>query len=131
MNYYIKIILILIFYCIINPVFTSLYLSISGLPGGNVGMIPYGILLANIIATLISLLILYLIRLKKTIGINLSIATNNLIYIITLIYFGLNPFFDEMGKEYAKLDLVILLSSFLSSIIAIVVFKIVHARCSN
>lgn len=65
MNYYIKIILILIFYCIINPVFTSLYLSISGLPGGNVGMIPYGILLANIIASLISLLILYLIRLKK------------------------------------------------------------------
>ncbi|WP_155960731.1 hypothetical protein [Flavobacterium daejeonense] len=124
MNYYVKIILILIFYFIINPILVGVYLDISGLPGGNVGMLPLLILIAVIITIPISLLILYVIRLRKAIEIGQSIMVNNFIYITVLVYFGINPFYSELGQEYAKLDFIILLISLISSVISFVVFKI-------
>jgi hypothetical protein len=124
MNYYAKIILILIFYSIINAILVGAYLSTSGLPGGNVGMLPLLILLAAIITIPISLLILYMIRLRKVIEIVQSIIANNFIYISVLVYFGINPFYSELGQEYAKLDFIILLISFMSSGISFIVFKI-------
>jgi hypothetical protein len=124
MNYYAKIILILIFYSIINAILVGAYLSTSGLPGGNVGMLPLLILLAAIITIPISLLILYMIRLRKVIEIGQSIIANNFIYISVLVYFGINPFYSELGQEYAKLDFIILLISFMSSGISFIVFKI-------
>lgn len=124
MNYYAKIIFILIFYSIINPILIGAYLGTSGLPGGNVGMLPLLILLAAIINIPISLLILYVIRLRKAIEIGQSIMVNNFIYITVLVYFGINPFCSELGQEYAKLDFIILLISVISSIISFVVFKI-------
>lgn len=124
MNYYVKIILILIFYSIINPILVGAYIGTSGLPGGNVGMLPLLILLASIITIPISLLILYLIRLRKVLEIGLPIMLNNFIYITVLVYFGINPFYSELGQEYAKLDFIILLISFMSSGILFIVFKI-------
>ena len=63
----------------------------SGLPGGEIGMYPYLILLIHSASCLISLITSIIINLRFQINITNSVIINQIIYLIISIVGGFNP----------------------------------------
>lgn len=73
-----------------------IYLSISDLPGGEVGMLPFGIALVSGISALIAIAIELIITVKVNVSFKMSIIIYHLVYFGLLIYNGLS-FSNEDG----------------------------------
>lgn len=91
------------------------YVGKSSLPGGEVGVLSLLILIVISVTSLISLCLTFLISFKFKIDILKSILLNQLVYLLTFAFGGLNPFIS-------KVVFWIVLISFISQFLIIIVF---------
>lgn len=94
---------------LLNTIIFALYLSISGLPGGEVGMAPYLILLESAKAIIISTIVYLIFRNKFEVTTIRIILLYQVVYFLILIIAGVNPFDDN----HAELALWMYIISFL------------------
>ncbi len=110
---------------VLNLVAFVLYLSVSKLPGGEVGMVPFLVALQSVIAGGISFIIYVLVRQRI---INVTIVRLALIYqvvyLLVLLFSGVNPFNENLRDSLRDLSLWIYLISFMITIGIVVFFKL-------
>lgn len=94
---------------LLNTIIFTLYLSISELPGGEVGMAPYLILLESAKAIIISTIVYLIFRNKFEVTTIRIILLYQVVYFLVLIIDGVNPFDDN----HAELALWMYIISFL------------------
>ena len=101
---------------ILNSLIFNAYLKSTGLPGGEVGMIPLVVMLFSLI-TFITSLVVFLILLKQKINLNSTkyILLYQFIYFIVLIFAGQNPFEPDLRKEFKEITIWIYFASFLAT----------------
>lgn len=125
MNDFLKILLLYLFIGVLNTMIFIRYLESTGLPGGEVGMAPMGIMLGSLISLIISISIYYLIRLKIKLNKIKSILLYEIIYLLILIFaFGGTDPFKEGINNYNNISLWVYLTSFISIAITIIFYSI-------
>lgn len=65
------------------------YMDIARLPGGEFGMMPFGLMIAAGISLVAALLIILIIKIKKSVTFATSVLIYNIIYLGILIFSGL------------------------------------------
>lgn len=120
---------------ILNSLIFNSYLKSTGLPGGEVGMIPLVVMLFSLI-TFITSLIIFLILLKRKIKLDSTkyILLYQSIYLVVLIVAGQNPFENGLGKEFKEITVWIYLASFLATFALIIILwfsKIINRGRQN
>jgi len=110
---------------ILNTLIFIRYLDSTGLPGGEIGMAPMGIILGSIISLIISIIIYYLLQLKIKLNAIKSILLYEVIFLLVLIlaFGGMNPFEKEI-TNYKNITLWIYLTSFITTGIMIISYII-------
>ena len=121
----IKNILIFIGIGILNTVAFTVYLSTAGLPGGEVGMAPLLIVMESGIAIALATVTYLLIRNRIEVTTIKTILTYQVVYLLTLIFSGVNPFDKELTDVFKSLTRWTYLISFLVTIGLIMITKIV------
>ena len=110
---------------VLNLVAFVLYLSVSKLPGGEVGMVPFLVALESVIAGGISFIIYLLVRQRI---INVTIVrlalVYQVVYLLVLLFSGVNPFNENLTDNFRDLSLSIYLISFMITIGITVFFKV-------
>ncbi|MDX1752074.1 MAG: hypothetical protein R3259_02735 [Salinimicrobium sediminis] len=125
MSKFLKILLIYISMGILNTLIFIRYLESTGLPGGEIGMAPMGIILGSIFSLVISVIIYYLLQLKIKFNAIKSILLYEVIFLLVLIlaFGGMNPFENEI-TNYKNITLWIYLTSFITTVIMIISYLI-------
>jgi len=125
MNNFLKILLLYFSIGILNMIIFIKYLESTGLPGGQVGMIPIGLMLGSLISLIISIIIYYLLRLKIKINTINSILLYEFIFLLVLIlaFDGMNPF-EEGINNHNNTTLWTYLTSFITTGIIIIAYLI-------
>jgi hypothetical protein len=122
----IKNILIFIGIGILNTVAFTVYLSTTGLPGGEVGMAPLLIVIESGIAIALATVTYLLIRNRIDVTTVKTILTYQVAYLLTLVFSGVNPFDNELTDVFKSLTRWTYLISFLVTIGLIMITKIVY-----
>lgn len=92
----------------LNTIIFIEYLKTTKLPGGDVGMAPFGVMLVSAITLAISVVVYLIINLNKKISIVGSIIIYHLVYFGVLIVWGLD-WQNLFRMEYINLDLFVIL----------------------
>lgn len=124
MDKLIKTIAILIGIAILNVAIFIEYLSNTGLPGGEVGMAPFLVMLESLIAIVGSIVIYLLIRNRIEVTVTKTILIYQAIYLLTLIFTGQNPFDSDSSDVFVKLIQWTYLISFIVTIGLIIITKL-------
>jgi hypothetical protein len=127
----IKTILIFIGIGILNTVAFTVYLSTTGLPGGEVGMAPLLIVMESVIAIALATVTYLLIRNRIEVTTIKTIMTYQLIYFLTLILSGINPFDSDLTDTFKTLTRWTYLISFLVTIGLIITTKLIDGLRTN
>ena len=127
----IKTILIFIGIGILNTVAFTVYLSTTGLPGGEVGMAPLLIVMESVIAIALATVTYLLIRNRIEVTTIKTILTYQLIYFLTLILSGINPFDSDLTDTFKTLTRWTYLISFLVTIGLIITTKLIDGLRTN
>jgi hypothetical protein len=127
----IKTTLIFIGIGILNTVAFTVYLSITGLPGGEVGMAPLLIVTESGIAIALATVTYLLIRNKIEVTTIKTILTYQVIYFMTLILSGVNPFDSDLTDTFKTLTQWTYLISFLVTIGLIMTTKLIDRLRTN
>ena len=125
MNGLTKTIAIFIGIGILNTVAFTVYLSTTGLPGGEVGMAPLLIAMESGIAILLATVTYLLIRNRIEVTAIKTILTYQVGYLLTLISSGVNPFDSDLTDVFKTLTMWIYLISFLVTIGLVVTTKLI------
>jgi len=116
MDRLIKTIIIFLGIGILNTVAFTVYLSTTGLPGGEVGMAPLLIVMESGIAIVLATVTYLLIRNRIEVTTIKTILTYQVIYLLTLIFSGVNPFDNDLTDTFKTLTLWTYIISFLVTI---------------
>jgi hypothetical protein len=127
----IKNILIFIGIGILNTVAFTVYLSSTGLPGGEVGMAPLLIVMESGIAIALATVTYLLIRNRIEVTTIKTILTYQVIYLLTLILSGVNPFDSDLTDTFKTLTRWTYLISFLVTIGLIMTTKLIDGLRTN
>ena len=127
----IKTILIFFGIGILNTVAFTVYLSTTGLPGGEVGMAPLLIVMESVIAIALATVTYLLIRNRIEVTTIKTILTYQLIYFLTLILSGINPFDSDLTDTFKTLTRWTYLISFLVTIGLIITTKLIDGLRTN
>lgn len=111
---------------VLNLVAFVLYLSVSKLPGGDVGMVPFLVALESVIAGGISFIIYLLVRQRIIIDVTIVrlALIYQVVYLLVLLFSGVNPFNENLRDNLRDLSLWIYLISFMITIGIVVFFKL-------
>jgi hypothetical protein len=127
----IKTIVMFIVIGILNTIVFTIYLGTTGLPGGEVGMLPLLIALESGITISLATLTYFLIRNKIEVTTIKTILIYQLIHVLTLISLGANPFESESTNNYVSLNQWTYLISFLVTVSLIITTKLVNRLNKN
>ena len=132
----IKTLLIFLIIGILNTIIFIQYIKSTGLPGGEVGMVPFGVIIGSIICLVVSFIIYLLLDRKYIINVIKSILLYQFIYLLILIFAfeGTNPFDKQLDKDSRDINLWIYLTSFIvtgSLIILNIIFRIINKITKN
>jgi hypothetical protein len=98
---------------ILNTAIFIQYLKTTGLPGGEVGMAPFIVMIDSLIALVIAIIGYCLISLKVQLNLIYSVLVYQLTYLLILLgYEGVNPFIHNFNDPFEQIDLAIVLISF-------------------
>jgi hypothetical protein len=124
MKIYLKILILYIVFCIVNPMLLSAYLKEKNLPGRDVGMMPVAIFIELLIAIPISLFLVYLIRKKVLINEIPSLWIYIVVVFTELMLAGLNPFEEEKEPAYRNLEISIIVITLACSLFLIFLIRL-------
>jgi hypothetical protein len=127
----IKTTLIFIGIGILNTVAFTVYVSTTGLPGGEVGMAPLLIVMESGIAIALATVTYLLIRNRIEVTTIKTILTYQVIYFMTLILSGVNPFDSDLTDTFKTLTRWTYLISFLVTIGLIMTTKLIDGLRTN
>ena len=127
----IKTTLIFIGIGILNTVAFTVYLSTTGLSGGEVGMAPLLIVMKSGIAIALATVTYFLIRNRIEVTTIKTILTYQVIYFLTLILSGVNPFDSDLTYTFKTLTRWTYLISFLVTIGLIMTTKLIDGLRTN
>ena len=120
-------IVVLILIGFANSILFITYMSIAKLPGGEVGMIPFAILIESGISAFFTIIIYLLSKLFKELNLINSIFVYHLIYFALLISQGLN--LSELYKfKFWNYNLFIIIIAFLIWGIIYIILKEKNAK---
>ena len=120
MKKFIRTLLIYIAIGTTNIIAFTLYLQSTGLPGGEIGMIPIMLIVGLLFTTILSIIIYLIISYKTNYSISYAVVIYQIIYLLTLIYaFGINPFVDAANDQWQAIHQWMYLIPFFVMIIAI------------
>ena len=131
MDRLIKTILIFLGIGILNTVAFTVYLSTTGLPGGEVGMAPLLIVMESGIAIVLATVTYLLIRNRIEVTTIKTILTYQVIYFLTLIFSGVNPLDNDLTDTFKTLTRWTYLISFLVTIGLIMTPKLIDGLRTN
>ena len=106
-----KYIFLIIIVGVANFLLSILYLSSTNLPGGEVGMLPFLILIYSLIGLIIGTIVYILLELKYKLSLTKYIWIYQIIYTLILIYYKTNPFDSRFEGILNNWDLWIYLIS--------------------
>ena len=127
----IKTILIFLGIGILNTVAFTVYLSTTGLPGGEVGMAPLLIVMESGIAIALATVTYLAIRNRVEVTTIKTILTYQVIYLLTLIFSGVNPFDNDLTDTFKTLTWWTYIISFLVTIGLIMTTRIIDGLRTN
>lgn len=116
---------------LLNTIIFTVYLSNTGLPGGEVGMFPLLIAMESGIAIVISTVTYLLIRNKIEVTTIRTILIYQVVYLLTLFVSNINPFDSDLTDVFKTLTLRIYLFSFLVTIGLAMTIKIIDGLRTN
>jgi hypothetical protein len=87
----------------LNVIAFTFYLSTTGLPGGKVGMAPLLIAMESGIAIVLSTVIYLIARNRIEVTTIRTILTYQVVYFVTLIFCGVNPFDRDLTETFKTL----------------------------
>jgi hypothetical protein len=103
-----------------NIIAFTLYLQSTGLPGGEIGMVPYMLVIGLLITTIFAIIIYLIISYKTNYSISYAVVIYQIIYVLILIYaFGINPFAYPANDPWHEIYQWMYLIPFFVMIIAI------------
>ena len=126
-----KTILLFIGVGLLNTLIFTVYLSNTGLPGGEVGMFPLLIAMESGIAIVLSTVIYLVIRNRIEVTSIRTILTYQVVYFLTLILSGVSPFDNDLTDVFKTLTLWIYLISFLVTIGLTMTTKLINGLRTN
>ena len=112
-----KFICLIIIIGVSNFIFSIIYLSSTNLPGGEVGMLPFLILIYSLIGLIISAIIYILIELKYKLSLTKYIWIYQIIYILILVYYNTNPFKNRYVGILNNWELWLFINSIIVSLL--------------
>ena len=116
---------------LLNTIIFTVYLSNTGLSGGEVGMVPLLIAMESGIAIVLSTVTYLLIRNRIVVTTIRVILTYQVVYFLTLIFSGVNPFDNDLTDTFKTLTQWIYLISFLVTIGLIMTTKLIAGLRTN
>lgn len=115
MSFYMKIALLFMLCCVINPALMISYIGILNLPGGEVGMLPLVVFILNLSAIPITLIVTMILRVRYSIDILNTIWIYNLVFLLLAMY----PFYFRHGVKSISTVIAVIVCLILSSGIVI------------
>ncbi|MBX2967128.1 MAG: hypothetical protein KF845_13360 [Cyclobacteriaceae bacterium] len=116
---------------ILNTIAFTFYLSTTGLPGGEVGMAPFLIAMESGIAIVLSTVIYLLVRNRFKVTTIRIILIYQVIYLLTLIFSGVNPFDGDLTATFKTLAQWTYFVSFLVTIALLLTAKLISGLMTN
>ena len=107
----------------LNTIIFIEYLKTTNRSGGEVGMMPIGIMIACGITLIFSSLVIGILKTKKNVSLNSSILIYHIIYFVVILYFGIE--LPELTNfSFKNIDLFIILIALFVWILAIAIAKL-------
>jgi hypothetical protein len=116
---------------ILNTIVFTVYLNNTGLPSGEVGMLPLLIAMESGIAIILSTVIYLLIRSRIEITAIRVFLMYQLVYLVTLFFSGVNPFDKNLTDVFKTLTWLVYLFSFLVTIGLTMTTKLINRLRTN
>jgi hypothetical protein len=116
---------------LLNTIIFTVYLSNTGMPGGEVGMFPLLIAMESGIAIILSTVTYLLIRNRIEITTIRVFLTYQIVYLLTLFISGINPFDKNLTDVFKTLTWWIYLISILVTIGLIMTNNLVNRLRTN
>ncbi len=115
MNKSIKILFLFLITGILNTVFFIKYIKSTDLPGGDVGMAPFIVIIGSGMCLIISFAVYLFLNKKYTVNVIKSILLYQFIYMLILMFAfgGSNPFDKQIDQDFRNINLWMYLISFI------------------
>ncbi len=111
----IKILFLFLIIGILNTELFIQYIKSTGLPGGEVGMAPFGVIIGSGMCLVISFVVYILLNKKYDLNVIKSILLYQFIYLLILMFAfgGTNSFDKQIDQNFRNINLWIYLISFI------------------
>jgi prolipoprotein diacylglyceryltransferase len=113
MNNLLKAIILFIGIALSNTIIFIVFISESKLPGGEVGVAPFLMMIESLIAIIVSTLIYFFLRKKLKLNFVKRVFIYQIIYVLTLLFLEPNPINNDLSDPFKTLNQFTYIISFI------------------